>query len=190
MLGKTCCNGFPAFKLPPLNLFPFFFFPSFLSGVIFFFRHAPPLLRYERNRGPCRTDDVDIWTARETCEAKKCHLNLLVADTKVWEQSAAYYIDVAPETAAFVKNHGLGFAIPYIYKGRQHEYLPDFIIRLKTPEGGVSRHLILELKGLKDEAVNVKAEAAARWVAAVNADRATAGGPMPLPEALKRCGPS
>jgi type III restriction enzyme len=58
----------------------------------------------------------------------------------------------------------LGFAVPYLHDGQLHDYLPDFIIRL---ENGV--HLILETKGY-DPLEHVKAAAAQRWVAAVNAD--------------------
>lgn len=69
-------------------------------------------------------------------------------------------------TAAFVKNAGLGFTIPYLRNGEMHDYVPDFIIRLKTtPE----THLILETKGF-DPLADVKTDAAERWVAAVNAD--------------------
>ena len=82
-----------------------------------------------------------------------------------WEQSAAYHIDTHAAVDAFVKNAGLGFAIPYLHNGQPHDYMPDFIIRLKkTPVV----HLILETKGF-DELADVKA-AAQRWVAAVNAD--------------------
>ena len=64
----------------------------------------------------------------------------------MWEQSATYFIDTDPATVAFVKNAGLGFAIPYLDNGQQHEYLPDFIVRLK-PSLDVPRYLILETKG-------------------------------------------
>jgi type III restriction enzyme len=66
-----------------------------------------------------------------------------------------------------VENAGLGFAtIPYLHSGRPHDYIPDFIIRLK---GDGARYLILETKGF-DELAEVKAAAAKRWCAAVNAD--------------------
>jgi type III restriction enzyme len=93
-------------------------------------------------------------------------VNYLVADTKRWEQSAAYFIDTHPEVEAFVKNAGLGFAIPYLHNGQTHDYVPDFLIRLK---GQPCMHLILETKGY-DPLAQVKAQAAKRWVAAVNAD--------------------
>ena len=47
-----------------------------------------------------------------------------------------------------------------------HDYVPDFIVRLKTEPAS---HLILETKGY-DPLEEVKAAAAERWVAAVNAD--------------------
>ena len=65
-----------------------------------------------------------------------------------------------------MKNAGLGFAIPYLHNGQTHDYVPDFIVRLRTEP---ARHLILETKGF-DPLEEVKAAAAQRWVAAVNAE--------------------
>jgi type III restriction enzyme len=127
---------------------------------------APEVPRYEPNRGPGSTVDVDFWTSREVRETVHCHLNYVVADTKVWEQSAAYVIDTHPRVQAFVKNAGLGFSMPYQLNGRPHDYVPDFIIRLKHDKPA---HLILETKGF-DENKEVKIAAAKRWVDAVNAD--------------------
>ena len=127
---------------------------------------APEVPRYEMSRGPGSTADVDFWTTREVREVMKSHLNYVVADTKQWEQSAAYFIDKHPAVRAFVKNAGLGFAIPYLHNGQMHDYMPDFLIRLNTEP---PRHLILETKGF-DPLEEVKRAAAERWVAAVNAD--------------------
>lgn len=127
---------------------------------------APEVPRYETSRGPGSTADVDTWTSREVREVVRSHLNYVVADTKKWEQSAAYVIDTHPMVDAFVKNAGLGFAIPYFHNGQPHDYEPDFIVLLKV-EPPV--HLILETKGY-DPLTEVKAQAAHRWVAAVNAD--------------------
>ena len=63
-----------------------------------------------------------------------------------------------------MKNQGLGFAIPYLDNGQLHDYIPDFIVRLKN-----GAHLILETKGY-DEQEAVKVAAAHRWVDAVNAE--------------------
>lgn len=127
---------------------------------------APEVPRYEANRAPGSTADVDFWTSREPREVVHSHLNYIVPDTKRWEQSAAYYIDSHPSTAAFVKNAGLGFSIPYLHNGQMHDYIPDFIVRLKTDP---VVQLILETKGY-DPLEQVKSEAAHRWVNAVNAD--------------------
>lgn len=127
---------------------------------------APEVPRYERSRGPGSTAEVDFWTSRDVREVQHSHVNFVVADTKKWEQSAAYVLDTHPAVYAFVKNAGLGFAIPYLHNGQPHDYLPDFIVRLRTEP---RRLLILETKGF-DPLQDVKAAAAARWVAAVNAD--------------------
>jgi type III restriction enzyme len=120
----------------------------------------------EANRSPGSTADVDFWTSKEVREVVKSHLNYVVADTRVWEQAAAYVIDRHPGVASFVKNAGLGFSIPYLHNGQPHEYLPDFIIKLADAP---NRYLILETKGF-DELADIKAQASDRWVKAVNAD--------------------
>ena len=126
----------------------------------------PEIPRYEANRGPGSTADVDYWTSRDVREVTKSHLNYVVADTKQWEQSAAYYIDAHEGVVAFAKNAGLGFAIPYFHNGQRHDYVPDFVIRLAGEE---PHTLVLETKGY-DPLEEVKRAAALRWVDAVNAD--------------------
>lgn len=127
---------------------------------------APEVPRYETSRGPGSTADVDYWTSKDVREVMRSHVNYVVADTKRWEQEAAYHIDTPDAVVAFVKNAGLGFAIPYLHNGQAHDYIPDFIIRLKTEP---VTHLILATKGY-DDLADVKAAAAQRWIAAVNAD--------------------
>src|SRR6202165_4140560 len=124
---------------------------------------APIVPIYEARLGPGSTAEVDFWTSREVREVVKSHINYVVADTKTWEESAAYLIDTNDAVDAFVKNAGLGFAIPYFYNGEAHDYVPDFIVRLKTEP---PLHLIIEVKGY-DERAEVKAQAAQKWVDAV-----------------------
>jgi type III restriction enzyme len=114
---------------------------------------------------PGSTSDVDYWTSKDVREVLRSHLNYVVADTKKWEQSAAYILDTHPLVESFVKNAGLGFAIPYFHNGKTHDYQPDFIARLRGGE-----YVIVETNGF-DELAEVKAAAAERWVGAVNADR-------------------
>jgi type III restriction enzyme len=127
---------------------------------------APEVPQYETSRGPGSTADVDYWTTKDVREVLRGHLNYVVADTRVWEQSAAYILDTHPAVDAFVKNAGLGFAIPYLHNGQPHDYVPDFIVRLKSDP---VVHLILETKGF-DDLAEVKTAAAERWCGAVNAD--------------------
>ena len=127
---------------------------------------APEVPRYELNRSPGSTDEVDFWTSREVREVIKSHLNFVVADTKQWEQAAAYHLDQHTHVQAFVKNAGLGFSIPYIHNGQTHDYEPDFLVRLQSEP---DHHLILETKGY-DPLEEIKAAAAHRWATAVNAD--------------------
>ena len=127
---------------------------------------APEVPQYEAGRGPGSTADVDFWTSKEVRQVNKSHLNYVVADTKLWEEQAAYYLDNNVKVEAFVKNQGLNFTIPYLHNGQGHEYVPDFIVRLKSD---APLHLILEIKGF-DPLEEVKKAAAERWVAALNAD--------------------
>jgi type III restriction enzyme len=127
---------------------------------------TPEVPRYESTRGPGSTSEVDLWTSREVREIRRSHLNYIVADTKRWEQSAAYYLDTNDVVKSFAKNAGLGFAIPYLHNGQMHDYVPDFLVRLNTEQ---ERYLILETKGY-DPLEKIKKAAAERWVSAVNAD--------------------
>jgi type III restriction enzyme len=110
---------------------------------------------------------VNFWTAKDVREVTRCHLNYVVADTKKWEQSAAYLLDTHPAVAAFVKNEGMGFAVPYFHDGQDHDYYPDFLVRLACE---APCFLILEVKGYERPLEDVKRAAVLRWVAAVNAD--------------------
>jgi type III restriction enzyme len=126
---------------------------------------APEIPRFEANRLAGSSSDVDFPTTRDVREVLKSHVNYVVADTKRWEQSAAYILDTHPRVEAFVKNAGLGFGIPYLDNGQKHEFQPDFIVRLKDRP---AFHLVLETKGF-DPRADIKHAAADRWVAAVNA---------------------
>lgn len=84
--------------------------------------------RYDRHRETGSTRAVDWWTSKEVRPTERSHLNYLVADTRQWEQSASGRIDRRKSVHAWVKNAGLGFAIPYLHNGQLHDYYPDFIV--------------------------------------------------------------
>ena len=123
------------------------------------------LPRTETGRLPGSTSEVDFETRREPYPIIKSHVNAVVPDTARWEQNAAYRLDRSDLVHSFVKNAGLGFAIPYLHNGENHEYIPDFIVRLVGDE---QRFLVLETKGY-DPLEEVKTQAAHRWIRAVNA---------------------
>jgi type III restriction enzyme len=129
---------------------------------------APEVPRYEANRPPGSTREVDFWTSREVRQVARSHLNYALMDTQRWEQSAAYYLDTHPNVLAFVKNSGLGFAIPYLHNGQVRDFIPDYLVRLHD-HGRELGTLILEIKGY-DLLAEEKQAAARRWCAAVNAD--------------------
>jgi type III restriction enzyme len=127
---------------------------------------TPEVPVYETHREDGSTADVDTWTSRDVRPVLRSHVNFVVADTKQWEQAAAYAIDTHPRVRSFVKNAGLGLGIPYLHNGQMHEYVPDFLIQFHDLPGVT---LILETKGFDPLADNKKS-AAERWVAAVNAE--------------------
>ncbi len=128
---------------------------------------APEIPIYEQHRGLGSSADVDFWTSRRVFPVEHSHVNYVVADTRQWEQSSAYFLDTHPLVRSFVKNAGLGFAIPCFYMGQEHDYIPDFVVRLDLDPNAL---LILETKGFPDEHKDDKAAGARRWVNAVNAD--------------------
>ena len=116
--------------------------------------------------GQRSTAQVSFHTTRQVWGTViKCHLNLCVADTSQWEQSAAYCLDVHPGVEAWVKNDHQGLFIPYRKAGKAHNYIPDFVVRLVN-----DRMLIVEVKGQLDDA-EIKQVAAERWVKAVNREK-------------------
>ena len=92
---------------------------------------APEIPRYEENRVEGSTADVDTWTSKDVRELTRSHVNFVIADTQRWEQAATFILDTHPRVEAFVKNAVLGFGIPYLNNGQMHDYVPDFLVRLK-----------------------------------------------------------
>ena len=129
--------------------------------------------------GSGSTDDVAFLTRKAVVEAVKSHVNYVVLDGikgNTWEQTVAGLLEVNDEVAAYVKNDHLGFEIPYVYEGRSHAYVPDFLVRLVTEPGDVERTLVVEVSGgqkvhQSPGPTAVKATTARdQWCTAVNND--------------------
>ena len=127
---------------------------------------APEVPEIDEDR-PLRTADISLFTGRPVREVVRSHVNLAVFDTVTWEQSATYTLDQHPAVRSFVRNEGLGFTVPYLHDAKLSDYEPDFVARLESEE---ERYLIIETKGEDRQSLaEIKAQAARRWCAAVNA---------------------
>lgn len=129
-----------------------------------------PILRPYDTIGSTRFVDFDTTRPVYATREDKCHISHVVADTESWEQKLAQTIEDMPEVVRYVKNHNLGFTIPYTLDGSEHQYIPDFIACLDDGHGPADLlNLILEVTGEKkrDKAAKV-ATARTLWVPAVN----------------------
>ena len=74
------------------------------------------------------------------------------------------------EVVCYAKNHNLGFTIPYTSGGQEHNYIPDFIVRIDDGKGSDDvLNLIIEVTGEKDADKETKVSTAkSLWISAVN----------------------
>ncbi len=129
-----------------------------------------PILRPYDMIGSTRYVDFDTTRAVFATRADKCHISHVVADTDSWEQKMAEALEDMPEVRRYVKNHNLGFTIPYALNGEERNYIPDFIACIDDGHGpGNLLNLIVEVTGekKKDKAAKVST-ARTLWVPAIN----------------------
>ena len=116
------------------------------------------------------TTDVNYRTAKTTLwrtDEQKCHVNWAVCDLS-WEMEFCRVVEAEPRVEAYVKNAGLGFEVPYRFGGESHQYLPDFIVRVRDG-AGQPVHLVVEIKGQPDEQSKAKSETMrGQWIPGVN----------------------
>lgn len=135
--------------------------------------HVLPVLRKGQTTGS--TSGVYFMTRKPAMETHKSHVSHVVLDGKdgnTWEQLVALELERNGLVHSYVKNDHLGFSIPYLHKGRSHDYVPDFLVRLKRREDeAFDRTLIIEVSGGQKSPGSTKAKAdTARysWCAAIN----------------------
>ncbi|MCM6773167.1 DEAD/DEAH box helicase family protein [Nocardia sp. CDC159] len=121
------------------------------------------------------TGEVCFPTRKAAVEAVKSevsHVTLDGKDGNTWEQLLAAELELNDNVHSYVKNDHLGFIIPYVHKGRNHSYLPDFLVRLRQRDSeDVPRTLIIEVSGSRKSPgpTQAKAETARNsWCVAVN----------------------
>jgi type III restriction enzyme len=122
----------------------------------------PPLMPVLNRYKPIGTTaEMNFKTVRPCFMTQRSHINQVVADTATWETSAAFRIEQAE--MVYARNDHLGLFVPYEYQGVDHNYEPDYLVRLAP---GVT--LVLEIKGYEDDEIKAKHNAAKRWVSSVN----------------------
>ena len=111
------------------------------------------------------TSKTDRW---ET-SSKHCHLNWVVLDND-WEGKICRVAESNPWVRAYVKNHNLGFKVPYRYGSETRKYLPDFIVLVDGVHGEEDLlHIVVEIKGYRrEDAKEKKSTMDTYWVPGVN----------------------
>lgn len=111
------------------------------------------------------TSKSDRWKT----SAELCHINWAIMDSS-WEREFCRVVESHPKVRAYVKNHGLGFEVPYRYGSVMRKYLPDFIVLVDDGHGPDDLlHLVVEIKGYRGEdAVVKKSTMDTYWVPGVN----------------------
>lgn len=117
------------------------------------------------------TRHVNFITTKECWKTgarpPRSQISHVVKDSS-WEIALAQALEGHPRVLAYAKNQALGFEIPYLDGGAMRRYLPDFLVRLDA--GSEPVHLVLEMKGQRDESDKAKAQTARdMWVPGVNA---------------------
>ena len=99
----------------------------------------------------------------------KCHINWAVCDSS-WEVEFCKILEAHPQVISYVKNQGLGLAVPYRMQDSSRTYIPDFIAVINDGNGRDDPlNLVAEIKGLKGEDAVAKATTmASYWVPGVN----------------------
>ena len=100
-------------------------------------------------------------------DARKSHINWVILDSD-WEAEFCRVVEAHPRVIAYVKNHSLGFEVPYQYGSQTRRYLPDFIVLLHD-QNGQTAHLVIEIKGYRGEdAKEKKSTMETYWIPGVN----------------------
>ncbi len=107
--------------------------------------------------------------SRWETDPRKCHINWVILDSD-WEAEFCRVAESHPKVKAYVKNHNLGFEVPYRYGSEQRIYLPDFIVLVDDGHGDHDLlHLVVEIKGYRrEDARDKKSTMETYWVPGIN----------------------
>lgn len=117
------------------------------------------------------TDHVGFNTSKDryTTDPARCHINYAVLDSD-WEAEFCRVVEKHPKVISYVKNHNLGFEVPYRRGSEVRRYRPDFIVQVDDGRGPEDPlNLVVETKGFRGEDAKDKAATMeAFWVPGVN----------------------
>jgi len=108
-------------------------------------------------------------TLRWNTNSERCHINWVILDSD-WEAEFCRVAESHPKVRAYVKNHNLGFEVPYRIGEQPHLYVPDFITLVDDGHGEDDLlHLVIEIKGYRGEDAKEKASTMdTYWIPGVN----------------------
>jgi type III restriction enzyme len=108
-------------------------------------------------------------TFRWETDARRCHVNWVILDSS-WEAEFCRVAEAHPRVKAYVKNHNLGFEVPYRFGSENRRYRPDFIVLVDDGHGEDDPlHLVVEVKGYRrEDAKEKKLTIETYWVPGVN----------------------
>ena len=111
------------------------------------------------------TSKLDRWKTDD----RRCHINWVILDSD-WEAEFCRIAESHPKVRAYVKNHSLGFEVPYRYGSEMRRYRPDFIVLIDDGHGENDLlHLVVEIKGYRrEDAKEKKSTMDTYWIPGVN----------------------
>ncbi len=118
------------------------------------------------------TRHVNFTTSRQLrweTDSRRCHVNWAILDSG-WEAEFCRLAEKHPQVRAYVKNHSLGFEVPYKHMAVTRKYRPDFIVLVEDGHGEDDLlRLVVEIKGYRGEdAKDKKLTMQNYWVPGVN----------------------
>jgi len=108
-------------------------------------------------------------TERWETDSRKCHINWVILDSD-WEAEFCRVAESHEHVRSYVKNHSLGFEVPYRYGSETRNYRPDFIVLVDDGRGEDDLlHLVVEIKGYRREDAKEKSATMDNyWIPGVN----------------------
>ncbi|MFZ2782305.1 MAG: DEAD/DEAH box helicase family protein [Rectinemataceae bacterium] len=108
-------------------------------------------------------------TSRWETDSRRCHINWVILDSD-WEAEFCRVAEAHPLVRKYVKNHNLGFEVPYRFGSVMRTYIPDFIVLVDDGHGEDDLlHLVVEIKGYRrEDAKEKKSTMENYWVLGVN----------------------